>query len=171
MNLDKHTFGRSPAAMYLALLLSERNDRALLRRVTGALKETRELINDVQAAHYHTDEIKARSFNKLIELIQLKVQETVKGWSDQFIAHLVLNILTGELRVHRRRAAKAAHLRTTLARRTPSGETVPEVKVLPYRGEETEEERLTILRERSRRYLARRGKRNTLYAAEGTDAS
>lgn len=162
LNYDKTTFGRAPAAMYLVLLLNERGDPILARKVGKVLRSTRELVNDVVACHLLTDELKTASFGKLIAMIKDKARASASNLPDPFIAHLVTNILIGEIRTFERRCARAAQLQASVARRTSSGNTVPMLKAVPYK-EMTDAERIEMLQEKSRKYLTRKGKLNTLY--------
>jgi hypothetical protein len=157
------TFGKSPAAMYLAALLNERNDVMTIRKVGRALHSQRELMNDVLACHYQTDELKTSSFSKLMTLLDHRAREAGKSFKDEHIGHLVVNILVGEIKTMKNRAAAAAILQRKVARRTAEGMTVPQVKAFPPDNEESEDDRIEKLRLRSKRYLARKGKRDTLY--------
>jgi hypothetical protein len=163
LNYDKTTFGRTPAAMYLTLKLNEKGDPILARKVGKVLRETRELLYDVAACHMYTDEMKRASFCKLLNMIRERAKASTANLRDEFIAHLVLNVLIGEIRTHERRAIRAAHVQKSVTRATKEGQTVPEIKATPVRGEETEEERIANLQQKSRRYLLRKGKINTLY--------
>ncbi len=163
LNYDSTTFGRSPAAMYLTLKLNELGDASLARKVGRVLRETRELLYDVAACHVETPHLRRSSFCKLLNMIRAKAVSSCNGLPDPFIGHLVLNVIIGEVRVYERRCLEAANKQKTLNRKTPEGSTVPEAKAIPSSIEETEEERILRLRARSRRYLERKGKVNTLY--------
>lgn len=163
MNYDKTTFGRAPAAMYLVTLLNERDDPVLARKVGKILRNTRELLNDVVSCHLLTDQMKTASFGKLINMIKERARSSVSILNDEHIAHLVVNILVGEIRTFERRCQRAAALQVNMARSTPEGNSVPMLKATPMRNEPSEDERIEMLQEKSRAYLARKGKRNTLY--------
>jgi hypothetical protein len=163
LNYDKTTFGRAPAAMYLVLLLNERGDAVLARKVGKVLRETRELLHDVVACHLLTDEMKTKSFSKLINMIKDRAKACAAQLPDEFIGHLVTNILIGEIRTFERRCIRAAQLQPNVARATKEGNTIPMLKATPTNGEPTEEERIAMLQEKSRKYLSRKGKLNTLY--------
>jgi hypothetical protein len=163
MNLDKNTFGKAPAAMYLVVLLQERDNQALTRKVARVIESFRELLNDIVACHYQTEELKTASFNKLLEMMHDRIKIATAQLPDEFIGHIVRNILTGELKTLKRRAARTGHLQSSIARKTPSGWTVPMVKATPLMNEPSEEERMKQLQAKSSAYLARKGKKNTLY--------
>lgn len=163
LNLDKTTFGRAPAAMYLAQYLNEKGDQALARKAGRMLRSTRELLNDLVASHLLTDELKTKSFATLLEMVLKSVEERAALIPDPHVGHLLVNILTGEIRTFKQRTAKARHLRIAAQRNTPEGQTPPTIKATPFIGEETREERVEKLQEKSRKYLARKGKPNTLY--------
>lgn len=161
--MDKNTFGRAPAAMYLTTYLTEKGDQALVRKVSRVIRETRELLNDVVASHLLTDEMKRASFSKLLHLIRDSIGPRCDLLPDRHAGDLVKNILIGEIRTFEKRSAKARSLETLVQRGTPDGKSVPIVKATPFPGELKQEERIAALQEKSRNYLARKGKRNTLY--------
>ncbi len=161
--MDKTTFGRAPAAMYLATYLDEKGEQALTRKVSRVLRDVRELLNDVVASHLLTDELKPKSFSKLLQLIKDDISWKCANLTDQHAAHLVQNILIGELRTFQKRAAKARTVQTVVQRGTPAGKSVPIVKATPFPGEPSHDERIEQLQNKSREYLARKGKVNTLY--------
>lgn len=163
MTLDKTTFGKTPAALYLTLYLNEKGDRALIRKVGRMLDGFRETINDLICSHLHTDEMKAATFNRLMAMVSDDARVAARRLPDKLAQELVANILVGEIKSWKTRAMHTAHMQRNVQRRTGAGITVPELKVLPRRGEETDEERVEKLKERSRAYLARKGKKNTLY--------
>ena len=163
LNYDKTTFGLAPAALYLVLLLNERGDPILARKVGKVLRSTRELVNDVVASHLLTDKMKTSSFGKLIAMIKDQARASAMNLPDPFIGHLVSNILIGEIRTFERRAANAAKSQTVAARNTKSGNSVPMIKALRTDDELYPEDRIMKLHEKSRKYLLRKGKINTLY--------
>jgi hypothetical protein len=163
LNLDKNTFGKAPAALYLTMLLNERGDRRLLRKVARTIESHREALNDIVCCHLHTDEMKTATFSKLLFMLDQRIREAVTHINDEHIAHLIVNILVGDIKTQKTRCMKAARLQANVARHTPAGETVPMLKATPARGEPTIDERLATLQEKSRAYLARKGKTNTLY--------
>ena len=163
MNLDKTTFGRSPAALYLGLYLSEKNNPVLVRKVGRTLTKWRGVIQDVIASHLQTDEMRVQTFNALLTVLDVQVRVAAQLLPDKLCVELVTNLLVGELKSWKTRAAHTARLQSKVNRAAKRGETVPELKVTPRRGEETEEERIERLKARSRDYLARKGKVNTLY--------
>ena len=163
MNLSPTTFGQSPAALYLTLYLAEKGDKTLVRKVGRTLDGYREAINDVICSHIHTDEMKARTFNRLMGMLSDGAREAAKRLPDKLAQELVTNILVGEVKSWKTRAQHTARLQRNKQRGTPNGVRVEELKVLPRLGEETDEERIEKLKARSRAYLERRGKKNTLY--------
>ena len=163
LNLSKNTFGKTPAALYLTLYLNEKGDRTLVRKVGRMLDGFRETINDLICSHLHTDEMKAASFNRLMALVSDNGREAAKRIPDKLASELVTNLIVGEIKSWKTRAMHTARLQRTVQRLTKPGVSVQELKVIPRRNEETDEERVEKLKERSRKYLAKRGKINTLY--------
>jgi hypothetical protein len=167
MKLDKCTFGKSPAAMYLVQLLNERGSPKEARKCSRILEETRELVNDLVACHLHSDDLKTRSFGKLINLVRFNLDLwEAETTVDAHLAALCVNILKGELKLHLNRLAKAGQVRQHVARATPEGTSVPDVKAVPIIGEPSYDERIERLRAKSSAYLKRKGKINTLYGEQ-----
>jgi hypothetical protein len=163
LNLSPNTFGKTPAALYLTLYLNEQGDRTLVRKVGRMLDSFRESINDVICCHLHTDEMKRATFNRMMTMLSDSAREAALRLPDTLCQNLVTNILVGEIKSWKTRSMNTARLQRNIARNTKPGQTVPELKVTPRRGEETDDERIEKLKERSRAYLARKGKTNTLY--------
>jgi hypothetical protein len=164
--MDVHTYGLTPAAMYLVTLLNERGDPRLARKVTHALTHQRAILNDVVASHLFTHEMSRKTFGALLTMLDASIRTAMDErakTSDPHVWALVTNILIGELKTHKQHTVQAAHEQRDVARETPDGESVPLVKARPAHDEEPYEARVERLREKSRRYLERKGKTNTLY--------
>lgn len=163
MNLDKTTYGRTPAALYLTSYLNEQGDEVLNRKVGRMLSRWRRVINDVICSHLQADEMSTHTFNTLLPVLDGAVRATAQALPDALCRKLVTNLLVGELRTWKTRSARTARLQDRVNRTTKAGETVPELKVTPAPNEETDEERIEKLKQRSCAYLARKSKMNTLY--------
>ena len=163
MNLEKFTFGKSPAAIYLTLLLNERQHPLLSRKVSRLLCKERELMEDIVACHLLTDELKTRSFSRLLDMVDSRIRAAAAQLPDAFIGNLVTNILIGELKVHKNRVMFAKRQQNRVARATASGVRIPMMKATPLIAEETSEQKNARLKAKSSAYLARKGKLNTLY--------
>lgn len=161
--LDKHSYGNSPAALYLTLYLNEKDDSSLNRKVGRKLSKWRQVIKDVCMSHMHTDEMMPSTFNILIDMLDGTVRLDATQLPDKLTVELVTNILIGEIKSWKTRAQTTARLQRSAARSTVHGASVPIIRVMPRKGEVTHEERMKRLQEKSARYLARRGKVNTLY--------
>lgn len=163
MKLDKFTFGKSPAAMYLGLILNERDDRYLARKVTSFLTERRMILNEVVASHHLSDSMSAKTFGVLLSLFSKSVKADVTNFKDKIIQNLLVNILKAEINFHLARVRKAALLNKRLAKGAEEGVTVPTVKATPFPKEESLEDKNKRLAARSAAHLARNGRINTLY--------
>lgn len=163
LNLDKHSYGSSPAALYLTLYLNKVGDSTLNRKVGRKLSKWRQVIKDVCMSHMHTDEMMPGTFNTLMEVLDGTVRIEATKLPDKLTVELVTNILVGEIKSWKTRAQTTAHLQRSAARNTARGDSVPIIRVMPRKGEETHDERVKRLQEKSARYLARMGKVNTLY--------
>jgi hypothetical protein len=168
MNLDKFTYGKSPAALYLTLYLNEKNDPVLNRKVGRTLEKWRKRIYEVTNAHARGEaftcmgQLSADTFRCIIEQFDTAIRGSV-GITDPLCRNLVISILIGELKNWKQRGVRTRKLQTQLARETPDGESVPKLKVMALEGDETLEQRIERLTEKSRAYLKRKGKINTLY--------
>ncbi len=167
MTISKTTFGDSPAAMYLCELLSKRIEanepgaQALMRKVSKTLTAGREVVNDLDNAHL-ADALPLRTFSRQLVLIsdhnQTKATEAIAK-HDPFIAHLVVNILEGEVKSWKRRVQEVARKRSHVARQTAPGQAPTPLNAIHGKDDKTVE----VLRQRSKAYLARKGKLDTLY--------
>lgn len=159
--LDPHTYGNSPAAMYLTLYLNEQGSESLNRKVGRKLESWRVAIKDVAFSHMHTDEMSPSTFGKLLIILSQAVRESALILPDKLCQELVTNILIGELKTWKTRCISTSRLQRKV--KSVYGKPTPVMRVMPRAGEETYEERIEKLRERSRKYLERHGKKNTLY--------
>lgn len=164
MKLDKYTYGCTPAAMHLTQYINEQGSPSLNRKVGRVLSSWRSTINAVVSCHSTDPAVLSRAdFARLLHLLDAGVRAAAEALPDALCRNLVTNVLVGELKSWKTRTAGAAAEHRKVQRATPSGTTVPSVTVKPLDGEESQEARVERLIERSRRYLARKGKRNTLY--------
>lgn len=163
--IDLYTFGRAPAAMYLAQLLNDMGDKKMTRKVSRFICENHELINGAVFSHMQ-DTLSTQNFAKIIELIAEKIETQSAKFEDKHIGHLACNVLMGYIKTQKRRCMTAAKIQTEVNKVTPEGETPPEVSAIPSaisHYSEITHDKVEQLRERSRSYLARKGKINTLY--------
>jgi hypothetical protein len=161
MALSLQTFGSAPAAIYLVELLNERNNERLTRKVSRTLSNQREVLKDLTCAHL-CGVMSLSSFCALLELMSKNNQAEVTkaiATEDQFIANLVVNVLEGGVKAWKRRAQEAARQRSTIARKTPAGQSVED----PLANWLDDEKTPADLIKRSKAYLARKGKKDTLY--------
>lgn len=167
--LDTNTFGNTPAAMYLACHLNELGDKNVTRAVSKFLTSRTGMLNAIDAAasiNLVTIAEYTGIVTRLKNDFEREARETqfYRGYYAQqsLINNLVANILIGRCRTLLRMGADAkyryreqqrsdAEIGTNLAFLT-----VPEIL-------QDENEIAERLKEKSRRHLERRGKKNTLY--------
>ena len=169
---DLHTYGNTPAAIYLAHYLQSTVNTKDARRVGKVLQEERETIRDVTKAH-ESRSIPRKTFQKLVEVLAKSAETRVQScnWIDAHVGSLLANIVMGEYKVLRnriqnaqpkvkniRRAAAQTALRTGVYVDTTNLYVIESADDAP-----TAEERQQLLFQRSREYLVRKGKINTLY--------
>ncbi len=160
LNLDARTFGDAPAALYLAEYLNERQDRVGARKVARVLAQGRELVAAVARAHLEFDALDTRTFARLLpmlsENLRRSVCETLEG-HDAHVCTLTLNVMEGSVKTWKRRVEHARRKERQLAKENRG--RVEYLFAGPVEGEVTAH----VLQARSKRYLARKGKRDTLY--------
>lgn len=160
--MDAKTFGDAPAAMYLVELLIKRDDPILTRKISKVLAASRETLNELGNAHLKYDTISTRTLSRLLTLLsEFNQTQATKSIAviDPFLAHLVVNVLEGGVKTWKRRVQEARRKQSNVARNTPAGCRVDYVLAKPVDNEKTS----SLLQERSKRYLERKGKIDTLY--------
>jgi len=161
MKLELTTFGNSPAAQYLVQLLNEKQDTKLARKVGKILSTNRETLNDLESANAN-GYVSLRTLNRQIEMISGYNHSTATApiaAADPHLAHLVLNVLEGGVKSMKRRAQIAATNRRNGIRGLPPGEAPLNYPIAGIADDKTAE----VLQARSKAYLARHNKLDTLY--------
>lgn len=160
--LSTCTFGDSPAALYLVEVLNERQDKLLAKAVARTLTQARSLLADIARAHLEYDALSTRTFAQVLTLISAHNQgAAIEGLRkrDPFVANLVANILEGQVKVWKQRVTLARQREKRMARDLPSGVSAGWIPAGPVLGEKNS----LLLQQRSKEYLRRKGKRDTLY--------
>jgi len=160
--LDANTFGDTPAAIYLVELLNNRNDHVLARKTAKVLAEGRELISDLARAHLEFDALTTKTLARLIPMLSEYFHNksvTPLRIIDSHIADLAINVLEGSLKTWKNRVQKARRTERSTARNLPPGASKQWIPAKPLSNEITGE----VLRNRSKKYLQRKGKPDTLY--------
>jgi len=161
MKLDKCTFGHTPAALYLALLLAESDNKNLLRKVAKVLSETRKVLRELEASHQYQSAMSTQTFGIMLELVHEQTKVRVAGLvNDKFIGQIVQNILTGEIRTLKKRCSAAAVKQRQFNRGLKSGQSPMDARAEVLSDEYN---KAGELKARSAKHLAKRGKQNTLY--------
>lgn len=162
VSLDLNTFGDTPAAIYLADLLNQKNNPVLARKTAKILAEGREIVADLARAHLEYDALTTKTMAKLIPLLsayfQTKSAEPLRHM-DEHVANLTINVLEGNLKTWKNRVQKARRDERALARQLPPGASKQWVPAKPLLNEVNGD----VLKKRSKKYLERKGKADTLY--------
>lgn len=161
MKLDLTTFGNSPAAQYLAQLLNESGNVNLARKIGKVLSSGREVLNDLENANLF-GYVSLRTLNRQLDMISQYNQRTATAHiavHEPHLAHLTVNILEARVKSLKRRAQVAVTKRRNIVRELVPGESVPHTSLADIIDEKTSE----VLQERSKAYLARHNKLDTLY--------
>lgn len=161
VTLDSRTFGGSPAAIYLAELLNQKNDPVLARKTAKILAEGRELIADLARAHLDYDALSTRTLARILPLVsaynQAHATEPLRA-TDPHIANLATNVLEGTLKVWKRRVQEARRKEKSLAKNQAPGTSVQWLPAHPLPDETSN----ALLQARSKRHLANAGKVDTV---------
>lgn len=160
--MEAKTYGKSPAAIYLASHLTTVGSVSLQRKVGRILASQRELLNELTEANVN-GHLTTRTLGRLLSMISLKnhaAGEYIKTF-DNLAGNLVTNILEGEVKLWKNRTTYVRRCAPTLQRNTPPGCRPPKLSAAAgiLTGEKTD----TTLVERSRAKLIRLNKLNTLY--------
>jgi hypothetical protein len=108
IKLDKFTYGKTPAAIYLAELLNTLDAPKLARKVSRTLVDFNELINQIEASN-DVGILSAHNIGYLAAMLRIRAQDT---WLDDNMKHctdesdeslvlvnnLVHNILIGRIK-------------------------------------------------------------------------
>ena len=160
LQLDPRTFGDAPAALYLARVLNDRQDRPLARKVARVLAQGRERVASVARAHVEFDALDTKTFARLLPLISEHLQRSVTlslAEQDEHVRNLTLNVMEGSVKTWKRRVEHARRKERQLAKENRGHASG--LFAAPVKGEVTP----ALLQERSKRYLSRKGKRDDLY--------
>jgi len=163
LNLAPQTFGDAPAALYLAEILNQLQDRALHRSVARLLSQAQTLLADLARAHLDHDALSTRSLAQLLPLLSAHYRALILqviGARNSFVANLTVNVLEGQLKTWKNRAMRARQREKQRSRiergAAPYREWVPATAVVG-------EKNADALKARSKSYLQRKGKKDTLY--------
>ena len=114
MHLDKNTFGSSPAAIYLADTLNQRQDRAQSRRATRILSAYGALAAQLEKANVWGI-LRVRLVDRLLGQ-ELEFYKALLLKDDDLVSNLILNILVGKKADYSRRVREVRLLQRAEAR-------------------------------------------------------
>jgi hypothetical protein len=179
--LDKHTFGKTPAAIYLADRLNFLDDPKYTRKMSSRIHDIQAVIADATRAHeagllsIHTLNFIANALRERIEddtanLLEgeLYIGSGGQEMPDTLSINLMANVLIGELKSISRRTREVKLLKTKQQRLVTkiAGDsslkkvmTMKNITISDVKDPTTPES----LIERSRQKLKRKGLKNTLY--------
>ena len=164
--LNSKTFGKSPAAIYLAELLTTVNSPKFARKVSRTLADFNELINQIEASN-EAGILSAHNIGCLAAMLRIQAQET---WLDDdvmitanehglmnhtLVNNLIRNILTGRVKDLSRRVQMVRIYEHQWA----TSESAPTKPLSSVEDTIT----ATSLIKRSTERLARLNKANTMY--------
>jgi len=122
--LDKHTFGKTPAAIYLADRLNVLNDERYTQKLSSKIHAMQACINDVVRAH-ENDYLDLKTLAFFVKSMRRTVEDTAQNFLeyDQYVnkaghpmpdklsIDLMMNIIKGELKSISRRAREVRLLK------------------------------------------------------------
>lgn len=175
--LDRNTFGKTPAAIYLADRLNIIDNSVYTRKMSKQIHAFQGIISDAIKAQ-ESGKIEMKTFNWIMEKVRQDVKLKASNFfndesvnesvHDKLSCNLFENILIGELKSVNRRVREVALLRTKQNRLIGTMSQIPEIfDVMKF-------EKITIanakdyfnvdsLIEKSRAKLDRKNKPNTFY--------
>jgi regulator of PEP synthase PpsR (kinase-PPPase family) len=177
MKIDLHTYGKTPACLYLAYQLAQIGNPRLANRVGQSLTHFRELAMSLERANqmgamnqHHVSsfanmlrEVADQQHAKLLERVQ-NIDQLEGG---EIVPNLVRNIMIGELKSLVRRGAEAKHKFKDMQRQlsdVPGEHMSRLVKTLrPKVGDFEDDINADTLMYKSLAKLERKGKISTLY--------
>lgn len=164
MSLDKFTFGKTPAAIYLVNRLNELGDCNINRRISRKLNHYRSLLNDLLNSN-ETDNLSAHNIAFLCELITKELIENKLYCNDAnyiFLDNLATNVIIGEIKSIKRRAKLVRHQEKYDLKNYTNKQLAKNINKLNI-NDLKDKINSDFLIERSKKYLSRHNKKDTLY--------
>jgi hypothetical protein len=123
--IDKYTFGKTPAAIYLADRLNVLNDPRYTQRISSRIHEVQAAISDIVSAH-ENGHIRLQTLNFFVAFMRQKINTVRSNFLDceQYVGsgnhpmpdllsvNLMTNVLIGELKSITRRSRQVKILKT-----------------------------------------------------------
>lgn len=181
MVMALETYGKSPAALYLVNYLNEKNDPILNKKIGRTISMYQSMLSDLVKAH-QSGNMSLKNFSRMVNLLSENATDDV-GSLNNFLTSmtsmfqeleetenpipdlnhawmLALNVIQGNIKTWKRRISDGYSQEKAIKRTTKPGTTIPKVTCpMESQNEKTPEQ----LQEKSRKYLERHGKINTLY--------
>jgi hypothetical protein len=167
-HIDIHTYGKTPACIYLAFQLSQIGNARLANRVGQSLTHFRDLVTSLERANQTNamDHHQVSSFANLLRAVADQQHAKFLPKSE-IVANLVRNIMIGELKSLLRRGAEAKYEFKQLQRdlsEVPGDQLSRMVKMLRPKLNDFEDDiTAETLLDKSLAKLERKGKTSTLY--------
>lgn len=167
-NLDHHTFGKTPACIYLAFHLTQLDDPKLAGKVGQTLTHFRELVRSLEKSS-EAKIMTPQHVGSFAALLRKVAHEQHAKYSqmDGLVADLVRNIMMGEVKSLLRRASDAKHKFKDLQRSVcdvpPSKMAILLDALRPKVTDFQDDINAQTLIDKSLRKLERKGKISTLY--------
>lgn len=157
--INKHTFGKTPAAIYLASRLNILSTNKLTRKVSTMLCDLQNVINEIEKSNSHKL-LSAHVIGFMLDPLRTRVKVSHSSIEkiDQLSANLMANVMCGSIKDLACRVMEARHAEQKCCKITGG-------KGRPFRVLEDIHREITpeLLIQRSKIKLARHGKQITLY--------
>lgn len=168
MKLDKYTFGKTPAAIYLAHRLNEINNKKFTRKISSRIAEIRKMIRDMGNA-YIADQIDTHTLISFVSFLRLRVSEMAddllfaRKEEDVVLytlcVNLMANILIGDIKNIIRKTQKICMLEQQYTKLVKYRKSINIRSMKSVKDDITPE---TLIK-KSKQSLARRGLKDSLY--------
>lgn len=146
--LDRFTFGKAPAAIFLVERLNELGDLKLTRKVSAYIDQENRLLSDMVNANRHGC-LSTHSLAAFLNFMRQRVKTSTLSLSDKLTADLTFNVVVGRIKFYIRK--------TTVVSQRSGKHTKETIINVP------DHIHAEFLRDRSREKLMRRGKLCTYY--------
>ena len=166
--IDKNTFGKTPAAIYLAEHLNQLGDPRLVRKAQKRLVGARKILNELYTSHVQ-GYLSAQTLYSMVESVQTytvnhdinqgKVKQQVFQLLDELAVNLIENIIIGEVKSIKRRVQAEVIARISEGKRKKTDPKLHLTMITQVEDSITPE----LLIERSKKKLRRLNKPDSLY--------
>lgn len=156
--INEFTFGKTPAAIYLADRLNALNNSKLTRKISTMIRDLQNIVNEIEKSN-SVGFLSAHVIGFMIDPLRDRIKASRANIEkiDQLSANLMANVMCGSVKDVAYRVMEVRHIEQQDVRNNPTGKSFVILKNI-HRAITPE-----LLIKRSKDKLEHRGKRITLY--------